>query len=143
MSDSPTVFVVDDDPAIGRAISAGISQLMSFPVRVFPSAEEFLSAYEPDQSGCLVLDVRLPGVNGLELQEKMLADGVTLPIIMVSGHGGWPQQSRRSNPAPSLFWRSRSIFNSSRCRSESRSRRMCRREPNYSYEPGCESGWLV
>jgi FixJ family two-component response regulator len=84
VSEGPTIFVADDDAAVGRAIlSAG--KLLGHPVRVFASATEFLSAYcgEP---GCLVLDIRMPGMTGLELQRKLADDGVTIPIVMISGH---------------------------------------------------------
>lgn len=84
MSTEPTIFVVDDDAAVGRAIeSAG--KLLGHPVRAFASAAAFLSAYA-DEPGCLVLDIRMPGMTGLELQRKLADDGVSIPVVMVSGH---------------------------------------------------------
>lgn len=85
MSAEPTIFVVDDDAAVGRALqSAG--KLLGRPVRAFASAAEFLAAYTPDQPGCLVLDIRMPGMTGLELQRKLADDGVNIPVVMISGH---------------------------------------------------------
>ncbi len=84
MTAEPTIFVVDDDAAVGRAIeSAG--RLLGRPVRAFPSAAAFLAAYA-DDPGCLVLDIRMPGMTGLELQRKLVDDGKAIPVVVVSGH---------------------------------------------------------
>lgn len=82
---SPTVFVVDDDDAVRKAV-ASAGGLLGHPVRAFASAADFLATYTPDQSGCLVLDVKMPGMTGLELQRKLADDGTTLPVVMISGH---------------------------------------------------------
>src|SRR5207249_8420634 len=81
----PTLFVVDDDPAVSRAL-AGVGPLLDLPVESFASAQEFLQAYDRSRPGCLVLDIKMPGMTGLELQQKLAADGIELPIIMISGH---------------------------------------------------------
>jgi FixJ family two-component response regulator len=81
----PTVFVVDDDDAVRAAVAAA-GGLLGHPVRAFASAAAFLAAYTADQPGCLVLDVKMPGMSGLELQRKLADDGVTLPVVMISGH---------------------------------------------------------
>lgn len=84
MSAEATIFVVDDDAAVGRALqSAG--KLLGRPVRAFASAAEFLAAYA-DEPGCLVLDIRMPGMTGLELQRKLADDGMNIPVVMISGH---------------------------------------------------------
>lgn len=84
MSAEPTIFVVDDDAAVGRALqSAG--KLLGHPVRAFASAAEFLAAYS-DEPGCLVLDIRMPVMTGLELQRKLADDGLNIPVVMISGH---------------------------------------------------------
>jgi FixJ family two-component response regulator len=81
----PTVYVVDDDAAVSRALeSAG--RLLGYPVRAFASAAEFLAAFDPDRPGCLVLDVKMPGMTGLELQRRLADDGVRIPVVMISGH---------------------------------------------------------
>lgn len=85
-----TVFVVDDDPAVCRAIAAGIEKVVGLPVASFPTAEEFLNGFDPEQAGCLVLDVKMPGMSGLELQELLIKRGATLPVIMISGHAEVP-----------------------------------------------------
>jgi FixJ family two-component response regulator len=84
-----TLFVVDDDPAIREALGAS-SQYLGMLVETFDSAERFLERYEPDGSGCLLLDVKMPGMSGLELQSVLAERGVCLPIIMVSGQGDVP-----------------------------------------------------
>ena len=85
MSAEPTIFVVDDDAAVGRrAQSAG--KLLGHPVRAFASAAEFLAAYDRERPGCLVLDIRMPGMTGLELQRKLADDGANIPVVMISGH---------------------------------------------------------
>lgn len=82
----PTVFVVDDDPS---ALKAVCFLLESDGLRVegYPSAAAFLKAYSPDRPGCLLVDVRMPEMSGLELQASLARDGEILPIIMISGHG--------------------------------------------------------
>ena len=85
MSTEQTIFVVDDDQAVCRAL-ASAGALLGHPVREFGTAAEFLTAYHPSNPGCLVLDIKMPGMTGLELQRKLADDGVTIPIVMISGH---------------------------------------------------------
>jgi len=82
----PSVFVVDDDPAVLKSLVSLIEVV--FPrVEAFCSAAEFLEAYQDDCPGCIVLDVAMPGMNGLELQRKLAADKIDLPIVFITGHG--------------------------------------------------------
>jgi FixJ family two-component response regulator len=87
------VFIVDDDASVREALS---SLLRSVGLRVltFPSAGDFLSAQRPDAAACLVLDVRLPGISGLDLQRAMSAARDALPIIFITGHGDIPMSVR-------------------------------------------------
>ncbi len=83
--EKPVVFVVDDDESVCRALrrllrSAGIK------ARTLSSAEDFLNQGCQNVPGCLILDVRMPGMNGLELQEKLVISGSTMPIIFISAH---------------------------------------------------------
>ena len=89
MNHNSTVFVVDDDPDVRQSLTRLMEEVEQ-PVQAFCNAEEFLEAYDPDSAGCLVLDVRMPGMSGTELQRKLLADGVTIPVIIVTGHGDVP-----------------------------------------------------
>jgi RNA polymerase sigma factor (sigma-70 family) len=90
MSDeSPTVFVVDDDPGVGDAIRL-LLRSVGLQSETFLSAKDFLNSYEPERPGCLVLDVRMPGMSGLELQAHLREMGSTLPIIFVTAHGDVP-----------------------------------------------------
>ena len=84
----PTVFVVDDDAAVRKAVSR-LLRSVRIEVAVFASATEFLAAYETERPGCLLLDLQMPGLNGLELQQA-LARGGELPIIFLSAHGDVP-----------------------------------------------------
>jgi two-component system response regulator FixJ len=86
MSNEPAVYVVDDDPGMREAIEA-LGDSVSLPVRTFGSAVEFLNHCDPDQPGCLVLDVRLPAMSGLDLQQELPKRGIMLPVIVVTGHG--------------------------------------------------------
>lgn len=79
------VYVIDDDPAVRRALSTA-SQLLDSPVLAFASAEEFLAACDVNQPACLVLDIKMPGQSGLELQRELANRGLSWPIIMISGH---------------------------------------------------------
>jgi two-component system response regulator FixJ len=90
MKDMPsTVFVVDDDDAVRDSLrlllkSAGIT------CDAYGSAQEFLSRYDASQPGCLVLDVRMPGMSGLEMQQQLNLRGAMLPVIFITGHGDIP-----------------------------------------------------
>ena len=86
MIPGPTVFVVDDDEALRNCIRR-LVESVHLQVETFGSAEEFLQAYSPSRAGCLVLDVRMPGISGLELQRRLMQLGYTLPVIMLSGYG--------------------------------------------------------
>jgi len=83
---SPTVFVVDDDAAIRKAVSR-LLRSAGIAVTVFESPREFLAQYDPNTPGCLVLDLAMPGFNGLQLQTVLGEKGSILPIIFLSGHG--------------------------------------------------------
>ena len=80
-----TVYVVDDDPASRRLI-AGLLEAIFPRIQAFASAGEFLASYQDDQPGCLVLDVAMPGMSGLELQKTLAERGIRLPIIFLTGH---------------------------------------------------------
>jgi FixJ family two-component response regulator len=82
----PTVFIVDDDAAIRKAVSR-LLRSASIAVAVFASPREFLAQYDPATPGCLVLDVAMPGFNGLQLQTTLGEKGSVLPIIFLTGHG--------------------------------------------------------
>jgi len=86
MTPEPTVFIVDDDDAVRRFLS-GLIESIELRVEAFASARDFLETYEPGQPGCLVLDVRMPGMSGLELQSKLAEQAVDLPVIILTGHG--------------------------------------------------------
>jgi len=81
-----TVFIVDDDPAMRKSLT-WLVESVDLRVESFCSAAAFLEAYDPDQPGCLLCDVRMPGMSGLEMQEKLRAIGATLPVIMMTGYG--------------------------------------------------------
>jgi len=81
-----TVFIVDDDPAVRDAIRWLMEQV-KLKVQVFASADEFLANYIPGTRGCIILDIRMPGMSGLELQERLKASSSLLPIIVITGHG--------------------------------------------------------
>ena len=86
---TPTVFVVDDDPAIRFAMQALLDSV-DLRHEIYPSGNEFLAAVDNERPGCLVLDIRMPGLGGLELQQELLDRGNTLPIIFITGHGDVP-----------------------------------------------------
>lgn len=90
---SPTVFVVDDDAAVCRALSRLISSV-ALQARTYTSAREFLNTAHPERPCCLVLDVRLPDLNGLDLQAKLAQTDCNMPIIFITGHGDIPMSVR-------------------------------------------------
>lgn len=93
MTAEPTVFVVDDNPGLRRSLQALI-EAAALSVETYASAQEFLDRYDARRPGCLVLDVRLRGDNGLDLQEELRRRQVTLPIIVMTGYGDVPTSVR-------------------------------------------------
>jgi FixJ family two-component response regulator len=85
----PVVFVVDDDASVREALS-GLLRSAGWNVETFASAREFLARPRADLASCLVLDVRLPGLSGLELQQRMAEFNIAIPIIFITGHGDVP-----------------------------------------------------
>jgi two-component system, LuxR family, response regulator FixJ len=85
----PTIFVVDDDSAVRDALKL-LLRSVGQAVETFGSGQEFLEAYSEDRPGCLVLDIRMPGMSGLELQQKLNERHSILPIIFITGHGDVP-----------------------------------------------------
>jgi FixJ family two-component response regulator len=86
---NPKVMVVDDDSGVRNAMrillkSVGLESVL------YASAQEFLAAYQPSQSGCLLLDIRMPGMSGLELQQQLNLRGAVIPVIFMTGHGDVP-----------------------------------------------------
>ena len=92
-SDPPVVFIVDDDDSVLRAIGR-LLRSHQFRAETFASAREFLLRDRPNSPGCLVLDVRMPGLDGLELQHKLNEVNADLPIIFITGHGDVPMSVR-------------------------------------------------
>ena len=86
---APMVFVIDDDDLVRAAIQ-GMLKSVGLRSETFATAPEFLRRKRPDGPSCLVLDVRLPGVNGLEFQHQLVDAGIRIPIIFISGHGDIP-----------------------------------------------------
>jgi FixJ family two-component response regulator len=96
------VFVVDDDPSIREAIKSLIS-LVGVRVETFGTAQEFLRTERPDLPGCVVLDVELPGLSGLDLQRELAAHGIKLPIIFITGYGDIPMSVRAMKAGATEF----------------------------------------
>jgi len=90
---TPVVFVVDDDPSLRRAIKRLVESVGS-QVELFGSAHEFLQAQRPDAPSCLVLDIRLPKISGLEFQRQLTDAGIHIPIIFITAHGDIPMTVR-------------------------------------------------
>jgi FixJ family two-component response regulator len=87
------VFVVDDDSSVREAIKSLIRSV-GLLVETFETAQAFLSSKRPDAPGCVVLDVRMPGLSGLDLQRELAAHGINLPVIFITGHGDIPMSVR-------------------------------------------------
>ena len=84
-----TIFIVDDDEAVRDSLR-WLLEANGYRVKSFSGAEEFLQAYDPDQVGVLIADVRMPGMSGLELQEALIARQAPIPIVFITGHGDVP-----------------------------------------------------
>ena len=86
---TPTVFIVDDDDAVRGSLRLLLKSI-GLTATALPSAQEFLGSYNPSQPGCIVLDVRMPGMSGLELQQQLNMRGAVIPVIFITGHGDIP-----------------------------------------------------
>jgi FixJ family two-component response regulator len=93
MTNKPTVFVVDDDQAMRNSLK-WLIESVAMQVETYDSADAFIKHYYPGRSGCLLLDVRMPGMSGLELQEYLTEHMITIPIIIITGHGDVPMAIR-------------------------------------------------
>lgn len=94
-----TVYVVDDDEAVRDSIR-WLLEASDYRVELFDSGESFIAKYDPNAIAVLLLDVRMNGMSGLEVQEHLLARKADLPIIFITGHGDVPWRSTRSKKAP-------------------------------------------
>jgi len=83
------VYIVDDDEAVLDSLR-WLLEANRYQVATFARAEDFLASYEPARTACLILDVRMPGMSGLELQEQLVARGANLPVLFITGHGDVP-----------------------------------------------------
>jgi len=89
----PIIFVVDDEPSVCVSLKR-LLQSIGLEARTYTSAQEFLRSARPDAPGCLVLDVRLPGLSGLDLQQELAVAKIHLPVIFITGHGDIPMTVR-------------------------------------------------
>lgn len=102
MNYQPTVFIVDDDPAVRDSLR-WLLESMRLKVATFESAEEFIKYYTMHMVGCLVLDVRMPGMSGLQLQQYLTKQKYALPIIFITGHGDIPMAVRAMQAGAMYF----------------------------------------
>jgi RNA polymerase sigma factor (sigma-70 family) len=102
MAMEPTVFIVDDDAEVRAALQL-LMQSVGLPVEAFASAQDYLEGFDPERPGCLVLDIRMPGMSGLELQERLSAEPLHPPIVMITGHGDVPMAVRAVQAGASDF----------------------------------------
>jgi FixJ family two-component response regulator len=87
--DKPLIYVVDDDPSMRKALER-LLRSAGHDAQTFSSALEFLDFNHPDAPGCLILDIKMPKLSGLELQERLAAKGISFPIVFITGHGTVP-----------------------------------------------------
>lgn len=90
MTYKQTVFVIDDDDMVRKSLVRSLKK-RGFEVEAYQSAEAFLERFDENKTGCVVLDYGMPGMNGLELQEKLMSENLLIPIIFITGHGGIPE----------------------------------------------------
>lgn len=91
--DKAVVYVVDDDPSVRKAIER-LLRSVGYNALTFASAPDFLNFTRPDTPGCLILDIKMPELNGLELQDRLSEKGLSFPIIFITGHGTVPASVR-------------------------------------------------
>jgi FixJ family two-component response regulator len=98
----PLVSIVDDDPSVRRALER-LVEAAGYAVETFASAEEFLGSTSPGPIACLILDVHLNGMNGLELQERLVARGSVFPVIFITAHDDAPTRERIDRSGAAAF----------------------------------------
>lgn len=91
--EKPVVYVVDDDPSVRKALER-LLRSAGHNVKTFASAPDFLNFTYPDTPGCLILDIKMPGLSGLELQDRLVEKDISFPIIFITGHGTVPSSVR-------------------------------------------------
>ena len=94
-----TVFIIDDHPEVGRAV-AQLVRSVDLKAEYYTSADDFLESYDPNKPGCLVLDVRMPGMSGLELQKHLLGCGWQIPTIFVTAYAEVAMATEAMRAAP-------------------------------------------
>lgn len=94
MNGRPTVFLIDDDSAVRESLALLLEQEKGVIIEPFDSAETFLAAYRPVPCGCAIIDIRMPGMDGMQLQAELLRRGDILPVIFLTGHGSIPMSVR-------------------------------------------------
>ncbi len=93
MSTESTIFIIDDDLEVRQALAL-LMESVGLKVETYGSADRFLEAFDPERPGCIVLDVRMPGMSGLELQARLAAAPIHPPVIIITGHGDVPMAVR-------------------------------------------------
>jgi len=96
MANPPLISVVDDDDSVRESLG-GLIRSLGFAVKAFASAEEFLTSDRLPDTDCLILDVRMPGMNGLELQRQLAASHMSIPVIFITAHGDEEARVRARN----------------------------------------------
>lgn len=89
----PTVFIIDDEPAVRQSVR-WLVESVALNVETFATAQEFLDKYDPSRPGCVLTDIRMPGMCGLTLQEQLRENGCIIPVIVMTGHGDVPTAVR-------------------------------------------------
>ena len=102
MENEPTVFIIDDDPAVRQALTVLVKSMHLLP-EAYASAEEFLDTYDAKRPGCMLLDVRMPGIGGLELLERLGTQEVHVPVIVISAFGDVPMVVRAMKSGAATF----------------------------------------
>jgi len=93
MQNCPTVFIVDDDEEVRDSLRL-LLESVGLQVRCYPSATEYLEAFDPSWPGCLIVDIRMPGMSGLDMQERLAEQPIKPPVIIITGHGDVPMAVR-------------------------------------------------
>ncbi len=104
-----TVFLIDDDAGVRDSLTLLLS-LKGIRTQPFATAESFVETYRPEWTGCVLTDLRMPGMTGLELQTMLRERGMQVPVVVLTAHGDVRHRARRAQERPrSIFWRSPSM----------------------------------
>jgi len=103
MSNTATISVIDDDESVRIALD-GLLRSHGYSVKTYANAFDFLSAFQPGSTACLISDIQMPGMTGIQMHDQLATQGIDVPIIFITGYPGAPPRASATTPEPVAFF---------------------------------------